>query len=118
MPALHKTTSPRVVSNPPAQESAQIEVMIEQTLALLADIERRYEHERSIIEEALHPQPWKDWRFEQLAIRHARERQLMIQRLCSLHQQRTTAALGFVGAMADLPSVTVPGGAIYAFALP
>ena len=29
-----------------------------------------------------------------------------------------TAALGFVGAMGDLPSVTQPGGAVYAFALP
>lgn len=29
-----------------------------------------------------------------------------------------TAALGFVGAMADLPSATAGGGAIYAFALP
>jgi lanthanide-dependent methanol dehydrogenase len=29
-----------------------------------------------------------------------------------------TAALGFVGAMGDLPAATVPGGAVYAFALP
>jgi PQQ-dependent dehydrogenase (methanol/ethanol family) len=29
-----------------------------------------------------------------------------------------TGALGFVGAMGDLPSATVPGGGIYAFALP
>jgi PQQ-dependent dehydrogenase (methanol/ethanol family) len=29
-----------------------------------------------------------------------------------------TAALGFVGAMADLPSATAAGGALYAFALP
>jgi PQQ-dependent dehydrogenase (methanol/ethanol family) len=29
-----------------------------------------------------------------------------------------TAALGFVGAMGDLPAATTPGGAVYAFALP
>jgi glucose dehydrogenase len=29
-----------------------------------------------------------------------------------------TAALGFVGAMGDLPAATTPGGALYAFALP
>lgn len=68
--------------------------MIERELALLADLERRYEHERSVIEGALHPQPWKDWRLEQLSYRYNRERQPLVQRLCALHHSRTMAAIG------------------------
>jgi hypothetical protein len=94
MPALHRIVLSRASADPVTRESLQTEAMIERTLALLADIERRYEHERSIIEGALHPQPWKDWRLEQLACRHARERQPLIQRLCALHHRRTIAAIG------------------------
>jgi hypothetical protein len=94
MPALYSITLSGTSSNQVAQERNRTEAMIEQTLVLLADIERRYEHERSIIEGVLHPQPWKDWRLEQLAYRHACERQLLVQQLCALHYCRTIAAIG------------------------
>ena len=71
----------------PVADVGEVEESIERTLFLLTDIDRRYEQERSIIEGAKHPQAWKDWRLEQLARRHAGERQPLVELLALLHRQ-------------------------------
>lgn len=71
----------------PVAEVTDLEDSIERTLFLLADLERRYERERSVIEGAMHPRPWKDWRLEQLAKRQASERQPLVELLSLLHRQ-------------------------------
>ncbi len=102
MTTLHRIAPSRTSADPAVQESTQAEAMIERALALLADLERRYEQERSIIEGALHPQPWKDWRLEQLSYRYNRERQPLVQRLCALHHSRTMATIGLSPVGADM----------------
>jgi hypothetical protein len=78
-----------------SREHNRIDALIEHALVLLADVERRYECDKSIIEGVLHPQPWKDWRLEQLEYRRFCERQPIVQQLCLLHHRRTMAAINF-----------------------
>jgi len=92
MPALQSVTSSPMPAARAHLDHRRTEALIEHALVLLAEVERRYESERSIIEGALHPQPWKDWRLEQLEYRRLYERQPIVQQLCILHHRRTTAA--------------------------
>ncbi|MFC4174763.1 hypothetical protein ACFOYU_22365 [Microvirga sp. GCM10011540] len=65
------------------------EEALDRALLALREIERRYDWEKAAIEETLHPQPWKDWRLEQLSKRRRREREPLVQLVCSLHHQAT-----------------------------
>ena len=81
---LDKPGNPR---SPTLCNRTRIEISIERVLSQLADVDRRYENERGVIEGALHPRPWKEWRLEQLEHRHRMEHQPLVQLLWLLQQQ-------------------------------
>lgn len=87
MSTLHVFDKPRHPRSPMLSSRAELETTMERTLAQLADVDRQYENERDVIEGALHPRPWKEWRLEQLEQRHQAERQPLVQFLCLLQQQ-------------------------------
>jgi hypothetical protein len=93
MSNLHVLNRPGPCRWPSLPSSMDLELAMERTLSHLADVDRRYEHERGAIEGALHPQPWKDWRLGQLDQRHQKERQPLVQLLCLLHQQLASGNL-------------------------
>jgi hypothetical protein len=85
--ALHAFEKPRYAGLPTLPSRADLEADIERALAHLADLDRRYDQQRGIIDGALHPQAWKDWRLIQLDERHRRERRPLIQFLCRSRQE-------------------------------
>ena len=87
MSTLHVIDACGARCMPQVMQVCDLEESVERTLVLLAEVERRYACERSVIEGAMHPRPWKDWRLEQLAKRHADERQPLVELLSLLHRQ-------------------------------
>jgi hypothetical protein len=84
---------------------------MERTLAQLADVDRRYDYERSMVDGALHPQCWKSWRLEQLQKRHGEERQPLIHLLCSLYQQLAARTIAYTWAPeSDVDHADKPDG--------
>ena len=72
---------------------SDLEENITRALALLEDIEQRYEWQRSAIETALHPQVWKDWKLNQLDHWRQAQRGPTVQILTALYQRCVFAEL-------------------------
>src|SRR4051812_43565893 len=66
---------------------------IRRALAVLAEVEARYERDRESLVAWQGPNALKRRCLDQLETRHAREREPVVQRLAQLHQQMTTASM-------------------------
>ena len=65
---------------------------IQRTLALLADVETRYELERELLSRSLGPPSWEDRVRCALEARRRRDREPLAQRLADLQRQVTSSA--------------------------
>ena len=77
---------------------ADLEAMLERTVAQLAVIEREVEASRTAIAQSAYPQAWKDWRLAQVELRRQRDRAPLVQLAADVHQRlRSTRFLEEIG---------------------
>ncbi len=74
----------------PVQNEEDLRAAVDRTLSLISAIDMRFDQEQAAIEATMHPRPWKDWRLDQLAVRHSRERQPLVYLLCMLYQRQSS----------------------------
>ncbi len=110
MSTLHVLERSRQRRVPALPSRTELERAMERTLAQLAEVDRRYDHERRVIEGALHPECWKSWSLEQLQLRHREERQPLTQLLCSLHQQIASRNIAFARVLEADACAEAPDG--------
>ena len=88
---------PRVPVHEPAASSqpdrGALMAEIKQVLAVLSEVEARYESDRECLKGWSGPDAIRVRFVEQLEAHHTQERQPLVQRLADLHQQITTAAM-------------------------
>lgn len=72
---------------------ADLQAMLDRTLAQIEAIERDFEHSRVVIVESAYPQSWKDWRLAHLELRRQRDRAPLVQLAAHVHQRLRSAQL-------------------------
>jgi hypothetical protein len=86
----------RPETNPAALNAVDLSGLspeIRSALAVLAEVEARYERDRASLVAWQGPNVLKRRFLDQLETRHAQEREPVVQRLAQLHQQMTTASM-------------------------
>ena len=71
----------------------QLEQALSESVAYLESVERHYAWERTVIESALHPQVWKDWKVAQLDKWRQERRNPLVQSMTKLHQHLVSVRL-------------------------
>ena len=72
---------------------ADLQAMLDRTVAQLEIIEREFETSRLAIAESAYPQAWKDWRLAHLELRRQRDRAPFVQLAAHVHQRLDSARL-------------------------
>ncbi len=73
--------------NRSARTAAELEEALANAVASLEDLERRCERERTMIEAALHPRAWKDWKLAQLDRWRREQREPLVLSMAKTYQQ-------------------------------
>ena len=74
-------------------DPVDLTVQIQSALAILADVEMRYEADQAQVEQLTGPAAWKARLRAGVEARHLREREPLVQRLAALHREMTSALM-------------------------